>query len=343
MTNRTGCRLNVPRHVTLGIAAIAAFALPVAVRAMNTLPAQAADREVAARDAVALTQQAPPDRRPRFEVASIRPCEGTQGKRDARTSPGRLTVTCHTLATLIRLAYIGWSPSGLGAPIVGGPGWLDSDEYLIDARTASEQPVAMIGGPMLQALLEERFMLKIRRETQELPHYALTVANGGSKLRPIDPASCVPPDLTKPPAARDLVTQKPFCGRSRISPSGVTGASMTVEELTTALRSFVDRPIVNKTGIAGMFDINLQFAPLASPEQGGGNDPAGRNPAPAVPTGGGRGGRGGGGRGDGGAVVAADVTIFTALQEQLGLRLERTTGPVPSVLVIDHAERPSAN
>jgi uncharacterized protein (TIGR03435 family) len=123
---------------------------------------------------------------------------------------------------------------------------------------------------------------------------------------------------------------------------------MTVEELTTALRSFVDRPIVNKTGIAGMFDISLQFAPLANPEQGGGNDPAGRlgrdsTPA-APPAGGGRGGRGGGaGRGDGGTMVAADTSIFTALQEQLGLRLDRTTGPVPSVLVIDHAERPSAN
>jgi uncharacterized protein (TIGR03435 family) len=122
------------------------------------------------------------------------------------------------------------------------------------------------------------------------------------------------------------------------------GASMTVEELTTALRSFVDRPIVNKTGIDGMFDISLQFAPLTTAEQGGRNDSGARiggNPTAGVPPGGGRGGRGG--RGDGGTVAAADVSIFTAIQEQLGLRLERTTGPVPSVLVIDHAERPSAN
>ena len=322
MTNRIGRRLNVARQVIVGIAAMAAFALPVALGAMNTLLGQAA-----------------PDARPRFEVASIRPCEGTQGKRDARPLPGRLTVTCHTLATLIRLAYIGWSPSSLGAPIVGGPGWLDSDEYLIDARAGSEQPVAMIGGPMFQTLLEERFMLKIRRETRDLPHYALTVADGGSKLRPIDPASCVAPDLTKPPAARDPVTQKPFCGRSSISPSGVSGESMTVEELTSALRSFVDRPIVNKTGIDGMFDIRLQFAPLPSPEQAGRNDSAG--PAGVVSPGGGRGGRGG--RGDGGTVAAADVSIFTAIQEQLGLKLERTTGPVPAVLVIDHVERPSPN
>ena len=117
MTNRLTRGLNVAGHVTLRIAAIAAFALPVAVGAI---------------------QQAPPDARPRFEVASIRPCEGTQGKRDARPSPGRLTVTCHTLATLIRLAYIGWGPSSLATPIVGGPGWVESDEYLIDARAASE-------------------------------------------------------------------------------------------------------------------------------------------------------------------------------------------------------------
>jgi uncharacterized protein (TIGR03435 family) len=196
----------------------------------------------------------------------------------------------------------------------------------------------MIGGPMLQTLLEERFALKIRRETRELPHYALTVADGGAKLRPIDPASCVPPDLTKPPAARDPVTQKPFCGRSSTSPQGVNGASMTVEELTTALRSFVDRPIVNKTGIDGRFDISLQFAPLRSPEQGVRNDSAGRAD---VVSPGGRGGRGG--RGDGGIVAAADVSIFTAIQEQLGLKLERTTGLVPSVVVIEHVEKPSPN
>ena len=87
MTNRIRCRLNVARQVTLRIAALAAFAVPVAVGAI---------------------QLAPPDARPRFDVASIRPCQGDPGKRDARTSPGRLTVTCHTLATLIRLAYIGW-------------------------------------------------------------------------------------------------------------------------------------------------------------------------------------------------------------------------------------------
>ena len=104
----------------------------------------------------------------------------------------------------------------------------------------------------------------IRLETRELPHYALMVAAGGSKLRPIDPASCEVPDLTKPRVARDPVTQKPFCGQASVSPQCVRGASMTVDELTTALRSFVDRPIVNKTGIDGMFDISLQFAPLGS-------------------------------------------------------------------------------
>ena len=230
-------------------------------------------------------------------------------------------MTCQTLATLIRLAYVGWSASSLDAPIVGDSGWLDSDEYLIDARSASEQPVAVIGGPMLQTLLEERFRLTIRLETRALPHYALTVAAGGSKLRPIDPASCVVPDLTKPRVARDPVTQKPFCGQASRSPQGIRSASMTVEELTTALRSFVDRPIVNNTGIDGMFDISLQFAPLGSPEPNSSNDASGRL----------------------GQIPAGGVSLFTATQEQLGLRLERATGPVPSVLVIDHVEQPSPN
>jgi uncharacterized protein (TIGR03435 family) len=230
-------------------------------------------------------------------------------------------LTCQTLATLIRQAYVVFAgvrrgAPGFDVPIVGGPDWLDSDGYLIAAKAGSEQPRAMLLGPMFQRLLEERFMLKVHLETRELPAYALTVAGGGFKLRPIDPATCAARDATAPPVltARDPVTQKPFCQMIISGGSGLRG-SMTVQELSNALSSYVDRQIINKTGIDGIFNVDVQFVPLRVP------GPLGRPPDPAA----------GGG-----------VSIFTAIEEQLGLRLERTTGPSP-VIVIDRVERPSPN
>ena len=270
--------------------------------------------------AVAQSLPAAADARPRFEVVSIRPCTDIEGRRGAGFSPGRLDLTCQTLATLMREAYMVFagggdaSPAGYNVRIEGAPDWINADGYLIAAKAADAPPRAVMRGPMLQTVLEDRFKLAIRREERELPTYALTVAPGGFKPRPIDERNCAARDLTKPPVLRavDPETQKPFCQRIIRSSSGVSG-SMTVQELADALSSYVDRPIINRAGISGIFSIDFQFAPIRSLVEG--------NPPPDP---------------------GAGVSIFTAAQEQLGLRLERATGPAP-VLVIDHVERPSPN
>jgi uncharacterized protein (TIGR03435 family) len=180
----------------------------------------------------------------------------------------------------------------------------------------------MMLGPMLRSLLEERFQLKLHRETKEVPVYALTVAKGGAKLRPYKEGSCSSTDptisadpLNLPP--RPEPGQKPFCGSIGIGTFGVDGHAMDLDAFARILDRILDRPVVNKTGIAGKFDFHLEFtADGDTPRIGV------RDPRPSDPTG--------------------LPSIFTALQEQLGLKIESAKGP-GEFLVIDHVERPSEN
>jgi uncharacterized protein (TIGR03435 family) len=127
-----------------------------------------------------------------FEVASIKPCRSEAG-RTGGDGNGPSTVTlrlpCQTLMRLIQGAYVffahGRMNIGLSVPITGGPGWVNSDLYQIDAKAGAPQSHGIMNGPMLQALLEDRFKLKIHREISEGPVYALTVAKGGPKLLPL--------------------------------------------------------------------------------------------------------------------------------------------------------------
>ena len=212
---------------------------------------------------------------PEFETASIRPCEHGWS-RNGTPSPGRLTLACMTVADLIAIAIE-------GTPLSGGPGWITSERYDIDAQAQGNPGMDIMRGPMLLALLEDRFKLKTHRETREVPVYALTVTDDGPKLQPPS-------------------------GNSR-------GASL--DEFSKLLHSALDRPVIDRTGIAGRFDFHLEFAPDET------------TPRPLG------GGRGGGPR-------PAGPTIFTAIQEQLGLKLEPADGPVEFV-VIDRVEKPAEN
>ena len=168
---------------------------------------------------------------------------------------------------------------------------------------------------MMQALLEDRFKLQMHRETRQNPVYALTVAKGGLKLKPFQEGSCTPSsDTPRVPG------QPPLC-KARASSKGanvvaIDGQGMTLDEfsglvLTASAFGFkFDRPIINKTGIAGRFDLHLEFA-IDDVRAAASLDPA-------YPS------------------------IFTAVQQQLGLKLEPTRGPA-EFLVIDHIERPSEN
>ena len=270
-----------------------------------------------------VSTQQPGDTRQRFDVTSVKPCTGIEGRRGAGFTPGRLELTCQTLETLVREAYLVFAaggvaqPAGYNLPLTGAPDWTRSEGYLVTAMTSGSPARAIMRGPMLQTLLEELFKLRVRQETRELPIYALTGAGRALRSRQVDEKECIARDISKPTVvnAVDPVTKKPFCQTILREVGGLSG-SMTMDEFADAISAYVDRPVVNQTGIAGVFSLELRFS---AEGRGPGGLAAVRPPDPA-----------------------GAVSIFTAIQEQLGLRLEPARGPSP-VLVIDHAERPSPN
>ena len=240
--------------------------------------------------------------RPKFDVAAIKPAE-SRGMMFVRPLPGgRLTVNAPVRLILMNAYSLQFSQ------VIGAPDWLSSEPYAIEAK-ADGNPTREQLMLMLQTLLEDRFQLKAHRESRELPIYALTVAKNGPKLPAPKDGGCTVPGT--PPTDAAL----PPCGQVRIamSPAGVVmqGGRATMSELARVLAIPLSRPVVNRTSLAGNFDIRLQFT----------DDGPGATPPPPD---------------------AVNPTIFTAIQEQLGLRLEATKGSV-EVLVIDHIERPTAN
>jgi uncharacterized protein (TIGR03435 family) len=175
-----------------------------------------------------------------------------------------------------------------------------------------------MAGPMLRTLLEERSRLKLHRETKESTVYALTVANSGVKMKEVPEGSCIPFDVNHPPRPRAPGEPVPnICGRRSINHNGpylaVDMRGMTMDEFAKEFLSGLpqmDLPVIDKTGLRGRFDFHLEYTP---------------QPGSTAAT-----------QGD-----ADGISIFEAVQ-QLGLKLERAKGGL-EVLVIDHAEKPSAN
>lgn len=270
--------------------------------------------------AVAQSTKAPSAK---FEVASIRPCKYDPSQRSGggNSAPGRLNIHCTPVKSLIGQAYLlfedGRFRVGLPPPIEGGPAWLDSEGYEINARAEGAVALEMMSGPMLQRLLEDRFKLKVHREAREVPVYTLTVAKGGPKLRPFIAGSCTPVDHEKFPPFYALPTAEQAAKNCQAT-ARRDGTSLKVEAQGMSLDEFaklfldttvLDRPVIDKTGISGRFDFHLEYTPdrFVTPDQPGGGP-----------------------------------SIFTAMQEQLGLKLEPAKGP-GEFLVIDSVERPSEN
>jgi uncharacterized protein (TIGR03435 family) len=283
---------------------------------------------------LALRAQLPAAVTPKFEVASVKPCKdgGSGGRNGGRDQPpARLHVNCETVKDLIRDAYDllanGHLPRGTisrnsrTVPIEGGPGWINSERYYIDAKAEGPQTQEMMRGPMMRTLLEDRFKLKIVRETRQGPVYELKVAQGGLKLEPVERGSCTPVEEFD---FRKLAPgQKPplICDGAMVQTGKLVFLAMSIADFCQNLTwNALDRPVIDKTGITGKFNFRIEFAPdEATPNfRSTAGDPAAAPSDPAGPS------------------------IFTALQQQLGLKLERATGPV-EFLVIDHVERPSEN
>jgi uncharacterized protein (TIGR03435 family) len=211
--------------------------------------------------------------------------------------------------------------------VEGGPNWLDTDQYDIAAKATSSVPVDRMIGPMLQALLEDRFKVRVHKAARDVPVYALIVAKNGLKLVPSKEGSCLPIDLNNMERPGPGQTPPRYCGGGSTRGNGMAmiaeGYGVTMAELAgRMLTNFVDRPVIDRTGLEGRFDVRLEFTrDLSGPVRLNGVETPGL-PDPAPDT--------------------AGPSIFTAVQEQLGLKLTPDKGPV-EVLVVDHAEKPSDN
>ena len=233
-----------------------------------------------------------------FDVASIKPNSASDNRVRISIQPGgRFTATGMSLRMLTGQAF------GMrDFQITGLPGWASADRYDIEAKSEGmpeRLPPDQLR-PYLKALVEERFQLKSHIETKEMPVYALVVGKNGSKLK----ASEAPGPMIR-------------MGRGQLN-----GKGMPMDLLVAQLSQQLGRMVINKTGLSGAFDIELEWTP--EPGQGGGGP--GGPPPPDGNVG----------------VGASGPSIFTAVQEQLGLRLESTKGPV-EVLVVDSVAKPTEN
>jgi uncharacterized protein (TIGR03435 family) len=221
-----------------------------------------------------------------FEVASIHPnVTGTEGSVINLPETGRLTVTNATLKTLIRAAW------GIqNDQISGGPKWLDTDRYDIEARTSG--PITEDQDhPLLQSLLADRFRLKTHREQRELTVYGLMLAKNGPLFSKI---------FAKSTGTSSSIHTNHGPGESRIAVTGIS-----IGQFAGMLGNRMGRIVIDKTGLTGNYDFALVWDPDSTPGS-------------TVPS------------------------VFAALQEQMGLRLESQKAMVP-VLVIDGADHPSDN
>ena len=305
--------LSSARKVALALAGMAALALPVASGMIRAARIRAQSQPGVAQSAAGAT--------PKFAVVSLRPCKAFRGSTAQDWSPGTLHSECTTVDRLIQQAY-GLFANGHMNPlssvtVTGGPDWAKSDLYEIDAKAEGPQSRVTMNGPMLQALLEDRFKLKIHREAGDVPVYTLTVARGGSKLQPFQ-GTCVPWDFDHPhPEPASLQ-----CGTSRLTNNGLGIHAATMADLCMFFLVTLDRPVIDETGMAGRFSFQSE---LPAEEFG---RRARSLPALSDPV-----------------VPATDPSLISAIKtavRKLGLSLEPAKRP-GDFLVIDHLERPSQN
>jgi uncharacterized protein (TIGR03435 family) len=253
--------------------------------------------------------------RPSFEVATIKPNDDPRPGLNFALSVGNFSAKQATLKDLLMLAYNFRSDD----QVIGISPWMTSARFDIKAKAsdADIQAFTKLGFQqkleevrlMLQSLLAERFALKVSFKTADLPVYALVVAKDGPKMKEVEISAFPPPGTPAPPGSH-------LPGIRPTGPNQITATAWPMNEMAQWLSHFNEignRVVVDETGLKGYYDFVLNSVSQQYPE------PTLLNGSPVDAT-----------------------SIFTALPEQLGLKLEARKAPV-EVLVIDHAEQPSAN
>jgi len=280
-----------------------AIALYVALAAPALL-AQAASSPAPA----AQTTAAPME----FDVVSVKANTSESGMIRMMNRPGIFSATGVTLKTLIQQAF------NIREDLIsGGPGWVGSAAFDLEGKISPADAEALKAmtneqrgaatRQMMQRALADRFELQAHIETKTLPVYELVFAKGGSKLKEADPNNTYANGIKGPDGSPAK------SGMMQMHPGGLAGQGITISSLTNILSREVERTVIDKTGLTGKYDIKLAWK--ADDALGGQDNGAADPNAP---------------------------DLFTALQEQLGLKLVSTKGPVDT-LVIDHVEKPAEN
>ena len=259
--------------------------------------------------------------RPEFDAASVKVNAAHDGPSRVATFPNRLSAVNATLHMLVRYAF--------NVPdyrLSGGPNWMDADRFDVEGtagRTADFDEVRA----MTRALLEDRFLLRSHVEQRDQPIFVLTVARRDGKLgdqlspssaecKPVTPLlGPQPPPPPPPPGAAPGV---PGCP-SLFGLGGISARRIPMSLLILQLSSYLNRQIVDRTNLTGMFDLDLRWTPDQLPQA-----PPGAPPMRIMPF------------------DPNGPSLSTALQEQLGLRFESERGAV-DVLVIDSVEKPKSD
>ena len=280
MTGRDLAKLSTARKMLLASAAIVALGAPMAV-------------------GVATAPRSSVEGPENFDVASIRPSSPDARGMSIQLAPGGgLNMTGAPLRELIMFAY-----DVRSFQVTGGPGWINTERFDIKAKPSpgggpsNPREMSEEQGEAFQTLMRkrvgnllgERFQLKLTAEDKELPVYHLVEAKGGTKLKPAE--------------NQTGTEQRVQNGRGEMSAMGVR-----LRSLLMLLSSAVGRPVLDRTGLNGLYDIKLEWTPDGAPSSVDGPGP----------------------------------TIFTAIQEQLGLKLESAKGPVITYRV-DRVQKPTAN
>ena len=241
-----------------------------------------------------------------FDVTSVKPnTSGEQGG-SSRAQPGRYLGINVTLKRVMGLAY---------RPVqefVGGPAWINTERFDVEGRVEGT-PTQDQMLEMLRSLLAERFSLVIHRETRQMPAYALTLARGDGRLGPElkSVAPCASPSTAPDPQLQERGQERRRCGGFSVGNGAMNGSGVTMTQLAAELPSATEgRYVVDRTGLSGAFDVRLMWnADALGPNASASNNAA---------------------------------SIFAAIQEQLGLKLEAIQAPI-EVIVIDRVDRPAAD
>jgi uncharacterized protein (TIGR03435 family) len=256
--------------------------------------------------AQALAQNGAP---PAFDVASVkRNTTGPGGPANTQVLPNGINFVNLPLRAIIQIAFQVQQPQR----VVNGPSWLESERFDIVARTAAAVPSGDLRG-LLQALLAERFKLVTRKEMRPLSAYVLLRADDSTRERPswkpFTGECATPPGQASAPAAAGAVQ----CGPRTGGPGRLLLVGVPMQQLAGLLTLVLGQPVIDKTELPGRYDIDLTFVP--------------ERPQPGVEL---------------APELANRPSLFTAVQEQLGLRLVSQQQPL-EVLVVEHVEQPSTD